>query len=132
MTTEYSYLNGVSDIFVNCCDVLLRLDDGSKLPAHTQLLARFSKVCASMLDDDGPLSSASASNKALLPLEDCSKATAIGLLSLVYSTHRYDYLWNNRESCMAIASLAHKLDMEVYLLIPSNTRACGIPSNIMA
>ncbi len=113
MTAEYSYLDGLADSFVKSCDVLLKLDDGSRLPAHSQILARFSKVCASMLDEDGPLSSASASNKALLPLTDCSEATATKLLSMLYSPQQYDYLRQDRDSCMAIASLAHDLEMEV-------------------
>ena len=125
-SAEYDYFDGIPDSFVRCCDVLLKLDDGVELPAHSQTLARFSKVCASMLDDDGPLSSASASKKALLPLTDCSRATAIGLMSVLYSTHQYDCLRKNRESCMGIAKLAHKLDMEVSFW------AIGTSSNTVA
>ena len=72
-----------------------------------------------MSDDDGPLSSASASEMAHLPLSDCSRATALGLVSELYSPQQYDYLKKNMDSefCMAIASLAHKLDMAVCLLL---------------
>ena len=107
---EYTYLDGTPEGFAKGCDVLL--DDGSELPAHSQILARFSSVCANMLDD-GPLSSASTLKKAVLPLTQCSRATAITFLSMLYSTHHFEHIKENRDSSMAIASLAHKLDMEV-------------------
>ncbi len=118
-SAAYNYLNGVPDSYVKRCDVLLKLDDGSELRVHSGTLARFSNVCASMFDDDGPLSSASASEMAHLPLSDCSRATALGLVSELYSPQQYDYLKKNMDSefCMAIASLAHKLDMAVCLLL---------------
>ena len=80
----YTYLNDCPDDFVKSFDVLLKLDDGSKLPAHSQTLARFSGVCAGMLAG-GPLSNISASKKATLPLSDCSTATVISLLSVLYA-----------------------------------------------
>ncbi len=84
MGTKYTYLHGKPESFVNSCDVLLKLDDGSKLPAHSLFLASHSRVCADMLDG-GPLSAASALNKIELPLTDCSKDTAISLLKVLYS-----------------------------------------------
>ena len=118
-SAEYVYFDGIADSFVQCCDVLLELDDGSELPAHSQILARFSEVWASSLKKHGP---ASASRKAHLELEDCSRATAIGLMSVLYSPQQYDYLRKNRKSCMTIARIAYKLEMEV------SSSASGIPS----
>ncbi len=112
-SAEYVYFDGIADSFVHCCDVLIELDDGSELPAHSQILARFSKEIVKMLEEDGSLSSASPSNKGHLQLEDCSRATAIGLMSLLYSPQQYDYLGKNRKSCMTIARIAYKLKMEV-------------------
>ena len=117
LSAEDNYLDRVPENFRMRSDVLLKLDDGSELPAHSQYLDRFSSVCASMLDDDGPLSCASVSEKGHLRLTDCSRATAIKFLSALYSTQQYDYLKMNKDSCMAIAGLAHKLDVEVYLLL---------------
>ena len=72
------------------------------------------------------LSSASPSKKAHLALENCSRATAIGLMSVLYSPQQYDYLRKNRKSCMTIARIAYKLKMKVSF------SASGIPSNTMA
>ena len=117
MGAEHHYFHGLPMVFVRCCNVLLKLDDGSELPAHSQYLARFSSVCAGMLDDDGPLSSASPSKKAHLPLTDCSRTTAVKLMSVLYSTEQHAYIKKNRDCCMAVAGLAHKLDMEVFFLL---------------
>lgn len=40
MDAEYFYLHGTPESFVKSCDVLLKLDDGSELPAHSHYLAR--------------------------------------------------------------------------------------------
>ena len=45
-SAEYDYFDGIAGSFVQCCDVLLELDDASELPAHSQILTRFSKVYA--------------------------------------------------------------------------------------
>ena len=117
----YTYLNDCPDDFVKSFDVLLKLDDDSKLPAHSQTLARFSGVCAGMLAG-GPLSNISASKKATLPLSDCSTATVISLLSVLYAPPSQPMEHINRESSMAIARLAHKLDMQVTFPGPVNLR----------
>ncbi len=115
MGEEYPYFRGAPENFDKSCDVLLKLDDGSNLPTHSQILARYSSVCANMLDDEGPLFSASTSKKANLPLTDYSRPAVISFLSVLYSNQQYEYIKKNRVSCMAIASLAHRLDNEVHL-----------------
>ncbi len=108
------YLEYIPKSYAKNFDVLLKLDDGSELPAHAQILARYSKVCADMLDD-GPLSAASAVNKVELPITDCSRDTAVSLLNVLYSPARpTEHI--SLESSMDLASLAHKLDMKVYLI----------------
>ena len=113
MDTNFPYLDGIPKSYAKHCDVLLKLDDGSLLPAHAQILARYSKVCADMFDD-GPLAAASAAEKAELPLTDCSKDTAVSLLTVLYSHKPINEI--TQDSSMAIAGLAHKLDMEVCLI----------------
>ncbi len=100
--------------FCSGCDVLLRLDDGSELPVHSQHLAQASGVCKAMLDD-GVLSGTLTSEKVILPLTDCSRATAISLLSALYS--RWPIQHVTKESWEAIGSVAHKLDMNVRLFV---------------
>lgn len=46
---KYAYCEGHSGL-LNSCDILLKLDDGSEIPAHSQILARCSGVFADMLD----------------------------------------------------------------------------------
>ena len=111
-----SYVDDAPENFAKSCNVLLKLDDGSELPAHSQILARFSSVCADMHDDDGPLSCASCSKKVHLPLTDCSRATAVSFLSVVYSTQQFEQIKKSKDNRMEIALLAHKLNMEVYCL----------------
>ena len=110
MDTKYDHLEGLSEDFRKSCNVLVQTDDGVNLPVHTQILAKHSKVCAAMLAD-GLLSAASVQQKAVLPLTECSTATAIRLLRVLYSNEPIKYIPQN--SSMAIASLAHKLDMQV-------------------
>ncbi len=107
---DHPYLDGKPEGFVKSCDVLLKLDDGSQLPAHSHILTLHSKVCADMLDD-GPLSAASALKKVELPLTDCSKDTAVSLLEVLYSYQPVEEI--TQDNSMAIAGLAHKLDMKV-------------------
>ncbi len=116
MGEECPYLRGAPKCFDKSCDVLLKLDDGSEVPVHSQILARYSSVCANMLDDEGPLSSASVSKQAHMPLTDCSRAAVVSFLSVLYSNQQYEYIKKNRDSCMVIASLAHRLDNEVHVL----------------
>ena len=54
------------------CDIVLKLDGGASLPAHSHLLARFSPVFAGMLDE-GPLSGASGKSRVDVPLSGCSQ-----------------------------------------------------------
>lgn len=110
MVEEGDYLGGTPESFAKSCDVLLKLDDGSELPVHSQVLARLSTVCADMLDD-GPLSYATASKQATLPLTDCSRDLVINLLTVVYSVQPIEHI--NIDSCTALAGLAHKLNMKV-------------------
>lgn len=73
-------LEGLSD----SCDMLLKLDDGSALQAHSPVLARCSPVLLWHVHE-GPLASAPAQNKAAVPLMECETNVAIKLLTVVLS-----------------------------------------------
>ncbi len=111
MDAKYDYLDGKPEIFEKCCDVLLKLDDGSKLPVHSPILAQYSTVVADMLDD-GPLSTTSAKQRAELPLTDCTRDTANRFLTVLYSHEAVKHI--TKDTSMDIASLAHKLNMKVH------------------
>ena len=114
MAEPHTYLKDCSKAFVKGCDVLLKLDDGSKLPAHSQILARHSGVFAKMLVE-GPLSDISATKTATVPLPACSRPTAISLLSVLYSGPSQSMEHITTVSSLAMARVAHRLDMEVYI-----------------
>jgi len=112
---ELAYLIGRPAGFGICYDILLRLDDGTELPAHTQMLARHSEMFCNMLhEDSGALISASALERTVVPMSDCSRDTAIAFLSVVYSsqlnTEKLD-----KTSALPTAGLAHKYNMKVSL-----------------
>ena len=111
---DHCYLDDAPEGFKSCCDVLLKVDDGSELPAHSQILAKYSSVVADMLSD-GPLCRASHLEKASLPLTDCSRATAISLMAMLYSGPRQAIHHIREDTSMQIASLAHKLNIKVLL-----------------
>ena len=113
MAEPHTYLKGCPEAFAKSCDVLLKLDDGSKLPAHSQILARFSGVFASMLDG-GAWSDISATKKATVLLPACSRATATSLLSVLYSGPSQSMDHITKGSSLAIARVAHRLKMEVH------------------
>jgi len=104
------YLAEGPEGLANSCDIILNLDDGTQLPAHFQVLARYSKVFSDMLDG-GPLSSASSSSKIGLPLSGCSENEVIKFLSAIYSARPYKHI--NKELALPVAELAHKFGMKV-------------------
>ena len=119
---ELAYLIGGPAGFGTCCDILLRLDDGTELPAHTQILARHSKIFCDMLQDDGgALISASALKRIVVPMTDCSQDTATAFLSAVYSSQlNTENL--GETSALPVAGLAHKYEMKVSLQSPSRRK----------
>ena len=104
------YLAEGPEGLANSCDILLILDDGTQLPAHSQVLARYSKVFSDMLGG-GPLFSASPSSKIDLPLSGCSGNVVIKFLSAIYSARPYKHI--NEEVALPVAELAHKYGMKV-------------------
>ena len=66
------------------CDVLLKLDDGNKLPAHSLFLAHSMTEFCKMLGNDGPLARASQENVVTIPFSGCSLLEARQFLSAIY------------------------------------------------
>jgi len=110
MEENQVYFAEVSERLINSCDIVLKLDDGTALPAHSQIIARFSHVFADMLDG-GPLAGALGSAKVTLPLSDCSKEDALTFLSVIYSLNPRGRI--EATSAMSIAKIAHKYGMKV-------------------
>ena len=106
------YLAGSPKGFAHSCDILLKLDDGSEVPAHSQVLARYSKVFSDMLEEDGPLNRASGTSKVIVPINECSKDEAIQWLCVVYSFAPTSLI--GEATGLSTARLAHKYGMKVW------------------
>ena len=96
---------------LDSCDILLKLDDGSELPAHSQILARFMSVFSGMCVAGGPLIKASAENVVSVPFSECSVEEATSFLSAIYAFRASEHL--NKGSALSIARLSHKYGGEV-------------------
>ncbi len=95
------------------CDILLKLDDGTELPAHIQVLAR----CMPIFDDmlaGGPLAKASVTNVVRVPFSDCSLEEARHFLAAIYSIEASEYI--DERSALSSARLSHKDGGEVRSL----------------
>ena len=97
---------------VNSCDIILKLDNGTELPAHAQILARCMPVFCDMLDG-GPLSNSSVMNVVSVPFSDCSLEEANCFLSAIYSFRAYEHI--TTRSALSIARLSHKYGVKVCL-----------------
>ena len=110
MESDLSYFSEGPPGLPNSCDILLRLDDGKELSAHSQILARCMSVLTGMIDG-GPLSSASAANVVNVPFSECSLEEAKRFLSAVYSCTPSKHIEDT--SALPIARLSHKYGGEV-------------------
>lgn len=110
METGPCYLAEGPQGFLKSCDLLLKLDDGSELPAHSQILARCMPVFAGMVDG-GPLSSASAVNVLTVPFSECSLVEARRFLAAIYSCNPHKHI--DDVSALSIARLSHKYGVQV-------------------
>lgn len=111
------------------CDVLLKLDDGTELPVHSQVLARCMSVFSGMVAG-GPLSKASSENVVSVPFNECSAEEATRFLSAIYSFSASEYIDNR--SALSIARLSHNYGVEVrsshigvLCNIPCSERSCA-------
>ncbi len=109
---DQTYLAEGSQGLQNTCDVLLKLDDGTELPVHSQVLARCIPVFYGMMDS-GTLSATSVLNKVSVPFSDCSVEEAKHFLSAIYSFRAHDHI--DKDCALSIARLSHKYDVVVRL-----------------
>ena len=104
--------------FQNSCDILLKLDDGKQLPAHSQILAHRIPLFAGMMDKGGPLTKATAANVVEVPFGDCSLVEATSFISALYSFEPRLHI--DKADAFAIARLADKYDVKVNCAINLN------------
>ena len=110
MGSEHPYLAEGPQGLLKTCDVVLKLDDGTELPVHSQLMARCSPVFLGMLDG-GPLSDDSAAKIVSVPFSECSVKKAQNFLSAIYSFKATEHI--DIDSALSSARLSHKYGVEV-------------------
>ena len=110
MGSKQPYLAQGPQDLLNSCDILLKLDDGTELPAHSQVLARCMPVFSGMVDG-GPLSNASAENIVSVPFSECSLEEASRFLSAIYFFRAYEHI--DDVCALSVARLSHKYGVKV-------------------
>ena len=94
------------------CDIVLVLDDGVRLPAHSHVLARLLSLFSDMLDE-GPLCRASRDSPVEVPLSECSTNEAIHFLSVLYPVNGSK---SRGAPHLSTARLAHKYGTQVIFV----------------
>ena len=107
---EHLYLKEGPAGLLATCDILLSLDDGSQLPAHSQVLARCSSIFHGLVEE-GILSKVSSTDKVVLPFSDCSRQAAVDFLVAIYSLRPYTVI--DETSALSTVRLAHKYGVKV-------------------
>lgn len=111
MEEEYCYLKEGPEGLRQNCDILLSLDDGSKVPVHSSVLARCSPLFNGMVNE-GTLSRATAGSTVTVPFTDCSQEEATSFLSVMYSLRPQKHI--NATSGLSIAQIADNCGVKVY------------------
>lgn len=103
------YLSNRPESFEKSADVILKLDSGDTLPAHSTLLSFHSDVFSDMLS----LNRCEESRFQVLPFPDCTLDAALSLLQCIYARcGRYRF---NVQGGELVAELAHKFGMDGIL-----------------
>ncbi len=76
------YLRDRSESFVESADVILKLDSGDRLPAHSVVLSLHSDILSDMLS----LNRSGVSHVQVLPFPDCTLDAALTLLDCIYAS----------------------------------------------
>ena len=81
---EHAYLTLRPDSPPQICDILLRLDDGTRLPVQSRVLAQYSpvfRICLTL----GPSQLPRQLQEKSCRFFDCPREVATGCLSMLYS-----------------------------------------------
>ena len=106
VVNEAPYLRNRPKAFVESADVILKLDSGDRLPAHSALLSLHSDVLFDMLS----LDRSSDTGLLILPFPDCTLDVALSFLQCIYGTsHEGRFL--SVEGAGTVAELATKFGM---------------------
>ncbi|CAL8465135.1 g4670 [Coccomyxa elongata] len=117
------YLRDRPESFVKSADVILKLDSGDTLPAHSALLSFHSNVLSDVLS----LNTSGDSRFHVLPLPDCTLYAALSLLYYIYAGCAADRI--SVEAPEAVTKLAHKFGMDSILSDVNNILADKCASN---
>ena len=100
------YLRNRPETFVHSADVILKLDSGDRLPAHSALL---SDVLSDMLS----LNRSGESHVQVLPFPDCTLDAALTFLNCIYASCKGEMV--SVEGAKTVAVLANKFGMKGIL-----------------
>lgn len=103
------YLTNRPESFVESADVILKLDSGDTLPAHSTLLSCQSDALSDMLS----LDKSGDSRFQVVPFPDCTLDAALSLLKYIYARRGVDRI--SVEGAETVAVLANKFGMEDIL-----------------
>ncbi|BDA50735.1 hypothetical protein COCOBI_16-4130 [Coccomyxa sp. Obi] len=117
------YLSNRPKSFVDSADVILKLDSGDTLPAHSALLSFHSDVLSDMLS----LSRSGDSRVQVLPFPDCTLDAALTLLKYIYA--RYGEERITVEGAETVIVLANKFGMDSILKDVDNFLADKVASD---
>lgn len=127
MAQEYSYLKEGPEGLLENCDILLCLDDSSKLPVHSSVLARCSPLFNGMANE-GALSKATAGSMVTVPFTDCSQEEATSFLSALYSLKPQKHI--NETTNLSIARLADKCGVKVGIYTTAPVTFSRVPLHL--
>ncbi|BDA50734.1 hypothetical protein COCOBI_16-4120 [Coccomyxa sp. Obi] len=99
------YFRNRSESFVDSADVILELDSGERLPAHSFPLSFHSGVLSDMLS----LKTSGDSPFQVLPLPECTLDAALRLLDCIYANSRDNTV--SVEGAEAVLELVNKFGM---------------------
>ncbi len=109
VVNEAPYPRNRPKSFVESADVILKLDSGDRLPAHSALLSLHSEVLSDMLS----LDRSGDTGLLILPFPDCTLDAAQSFLQRIYSTSYEDKF--SVEGAGMVAELATKFGMDGIL-----------------
>ena len=105
-----TYLDEGPEYLFESCDMKLSLDDGTRMPVHSQVLARCSPVFHGMVAG-GTVKTPTAEKMVTVPFGDCSRQEATKFLSAIYSLNPRKHI--DEASAFSIARLGDRYGVKV-------------------